>query len=66
MGTVDRVIRGIIAVVLVVLYVTGAIGGTTALVLIVVAAIFFLTSLMSFCPLYLPFGLSTIGRKFNK
>ncbi len=66
MGTVDRVIRGIIAVVLVVLYVTGAIGGTTALVLIVVAAIFFLTSLMSFCPLYLPFGLSTIRRKFNK
>jgi len=63
MGTADRVIRTLIAVAIGVLYVTKVISGTVALVLGVLAFVFLLTSLVSFCPGYLPFGLSTAGKK---
>jgi hypothetical protein len=59
MGTVDKAIRILLAVVVAVLYFTGQIGGTLAIVLGVFALIFVLTSLISFCPLYLPLGIST-------
>jgi hypothetical protein len=59
MGTTDRVIRTLLAVVIVVLYVTDVLSGTVALVLLALAGIFIATSFVSFCPLYLPFGLST-------
>jgi hypothetical protein len=62
MGTADRVIRTLIAVAVAVLYFTHVIGGTLALILGVIAVIFLLTSLVSFCPGYLPFGISTAGR----
>jgi len=61
MGTADRVIRTAIAVVIGVLYFTGVIGGTLALILGIVAVLFLLTSLVSWCPSYLPFGISTAG-----
>lgn len=60
MGTTDRVIRALFAAVVAVLYFTGTIGGTLALVLGILAVIFLLTSLVSFCPLYLPFKFSTL------
>ncbi len=63
MGTTDRVIRLIIAAVIGVLYYTGTISGTLGIVLLVLAGVFVLTSFMSFCPLYLPFGLSTCPNK---
>ncbi|MEI7676300.1 MAG: DUF2892 domain-containing protein [Bacteroidales bacterium] len=59
MGTVDKVIRVIVALVIVGLYFGGVITGTLGWVLIVLALIFVLTSLISFCPLYLPFGIKT-------
>ena len=59
MGTVDKVIRILIAVVMVVLFFTHVITGTLGIILLVLAGVFVLTSLISFCPLYLPFGLST-------
>lgn len=59
MGTADRIIRIILAVIMGLLYYQGMITGTLGIVLLVVAVVFALTSLMSFCPLYLPFGLST-------
>lgn len=59
MGSADRVIRVIIAAVLAYLYFTGVLVGTFGLVLVILAAVFVLTSLISFCPLYAPFGLST-------
>lgn len=59
MGTVDRVIRTLIAVVIAVLYFTGQISGTWAIILGIVALVFLLTSLVGGCPAYLPFGLST-------
>lgn len=59
MGSIDRVIRIIIAVVIGILYYQGIIEGTLGIVLLILGAIFLLTSFVSFCPLYLPFGLST-------
>lgn len=63
MGTVDRVLRIVVALVIAGLYFTGRISGTLALVLIVVAVAFFLTSLVARCPAYLPFGLSTMKKR---
>jgi hypothetical protein len=65
MGLTDRVFRMMIAIVIVVLYFTGVIEGAVGLVLLALAAIFVLTSLISVCPLYLPFGLSSIRRKMS-
>lgn len=59
MGTLDRTIRIIIALVVAALYFGGKISGTVAIVLGIVAIAFFLTSLVGWCPSYLPFGLST-------
>ncbi len=59
MSNTDRIIRVIIAALLVVLYATGTVTGTWGIVALVVAGIFVLTSLVSFCPLYAIFGIST-------
>ncbi|NBC05158.1 MAG: DUF2892 domain-containing protein [Bacteroidetes bacterium] len=59
MGSIDRTIRTVIAIIVAILYFTGAISGTVAIVLGVLAAVFLLTSLIGTCPLYLPVGLST-------
>lgn len=59
MGNTDRLIRIILAAVFAVLYFTGTVGGTLGIILLVLAAVFVLTSLVSFCPLYLPFKIST-------
>lgn len=63
MGTADRVIRVIIAAIIAVLYFSNIITGTVGIILLVVAGIFVLTSLVSFCPLYAPFGISTCPKK---
>jgi hypothetical protein len=59
MATADRIIRAMIAVVIAALYFTGSIPGTLGIVLIAIAVIFFITSLISFCPLYAIFGISS-------
>lgn len=59
MGAIDRIIRTIIAVGIGVLYFTDQISGTLAIVLGTVAIVFLLTSFVSWCPLYLPLGIST-------
>jgi len=59
MGSTDKIIRIAIAVIIAVLYFTNTISGTVALVLGAFAVIFLLTSFISFCPLYSPFGIST-------
>lgn len=63
MGTLDRVLRTIVALVIGYLWWTGAIAGTLGTVLAVVAVVFLLTSLISFCPLYRPLGISTCGKR---
>ena len=59
MGTTDRIIRVIMAAILAVLYFTGTITGTVGIILMVLAVVFALTSVVSFCPLYAPFGIKT-------
>lgn len=59
MGTVDRAARSLIALAFALLILTGTVTGTLAIILGVLAAVFVLTSVLSFCPLYLPLGLST-------
>ncbi|MBS1487529.1 MAG: DUF2892 domain-containing protein [Bacteroidetes bacterium] len=66
MGSADKMIRIIAAAIIVVLYFTQVISGTAAIILLTLAAVFLLTSFVSFCPLYLPFGLSTLHKKENK
>lgn len=59
MGTADRVIRTLIVIAVAVLYYTHVISGTLALILAVLALIFLLTSLVSWCPIWQLFGIST-------
>ncbi|MFC2127623.1 DUF2892 domain-containing protein [Bacteroidota bacterium] len=63
MGTADKIIRIIIASIVVALYVTETISGTLSVVLLLLAGVFVLTSIVSFCPLYMPFGISTCSLK---
>jgi hypothetical protein len=63
MGMTDRVIRTLISVTILILYILHVINGTVVIVGLVVSGIFLLTSLIGFCPLYLPFGWNTKKRK---
>jgi hypothetical protein len=62
MGTIDRVIRILLAIVVIVLYLNGSITGAAAIILGILAIVFILTSLIGFCPLYVPLKISTIGK----
>ena len=59
MSNVDRIVRIILAATFGVLYFTGTVTGTFGIVLLVLGGVFVLTSLVSFCPLYTLFGIST-------
>tara|TARA_R110000851_G_scaffold36697_1_gene95529 strand:+ start:7167 stop:7376 length:210 start_codon:yes stop_codon:yes gene_type:complete len=63
MGNLDRTLRFVIAAALIALYYNGIISGMLGIVLVVLAIVFFLTSFMGFCPLYLPFGIKTCKAK---
>ncbi|MGE5394686.1 MAG: DUF2892 domain-containing protein [Candidatus Saccharibacteria bacterium] len=60
-GTVDKVIRIGAALIIIALFVANVISGTIGIILLVVAALLILTSFVSFCPVYWPFGISTRG-----
>ena len=62
MGTTDRIIRTALALGVGVLWFTGRISGTVAIVLGAIAVMFLLSSLISWCPAYAPFGFSTRGK----
>jgi hypothetical protein len=59
MGTVDKVVRILAAVVIAALYFANVISGMLAIILLIFAGIFIVTSMISFCPLYWPLGIST-------
>ena len=59
MGSIDRIIRIVLAVIFVVLYFSGIVSGVWGIILLVLAGIFILTSVIRWCPLYLPFGVKT-------
>ncbi len=63
MGTIDRVLRAGLAVVIAVLYFAGQITGTAAVILGILSVIFLVTSITAICPLYMPFGISTMKRE---
>ena len=59
MGTVDRIIRTVLAIIVVILYLTGTISGEVAIILGLFAAIFIATSIVGYCPLYTLLKIST-------
>jgi uncharacterized membrane protein YkgB len=59
MGTVDRAIRLLVVVVIAALYYAGHLSGLAAIILGIVAVAFLITSIVGWCPGYLPFGIST-------
>jgi fatty acid desaturase len=66
MGSADRIIRILAAIVFVALYFGNVVTGTWGVVLLVLAGVFVLTSLVSYCPLYVPIGMSTCASKDEK
>lgn len=62
MGTIDRVIRILLAVIVIILYLTGSITGVAAIILGILALVFIITGLVGFCPLYVPLKISTIKK----
>jgi hypothetical protein len=63
MGSTDKLIRSLIAVIIAILYYTNFISGTLAIVLLAFAIVFLLTSFISFCPLYTLLNINTNKRK---
>ena len=59
MGSVDKILRTAIAVIVAILFFTGVISGLLGTILLVLAVVFLLTSLVGFCPLYTIFGIKT-------
>lgn len=59
MGGIDRIVRLSVALIIGLLFWQGVVVGALAYVLLAVAAIFVLTSVVSFCPLYTLVGLNT-------
>lgn len=64
-GSLDRNIRMAIVAVVVILYFTGTISGTTAIVLGLVALILLITSFINFCPIWAALGINTLKKKFK-
>ncbi|MBL7884524.1 MAG: DUF2892 domain-containing protein [Bacteroidia bacterium] len=63
MGNSDKIIRVLIALVVIALYFSNIISGTLGIVLLVLSGIFILTSIVSFCPLYTILGINTCKKK---
>ena len=63
MGNIDKIIRILVAIVIAVLFFTNVISGTLGILLLVLAGVFVFTSLISFCPLYTLFGMSTCPKE---
>ncbi|MDA3853999.1 MAG: DUF2892 domain-containing protein [Bacteroidales bacterium] len=62
-GSVDKIVRLVIAAIISILYLTGIISGTLGAVLLIVAAVLLLTSALNFCGLYALFGANTCPAK---
>jgi len=63
MGAADKVARLLVAIVVAILYLANVISGTLAIVLLIIAVVFVLTSLVSFCPLYTLLGINTCKKR---
>lgn len=63
MGSVDKVVRLLLAAIFILLFVFNTVTGVFGYILLALAAIFILTSLVNFCPLYAIFGIKTCKTK---
>ncbi len=63
MGSADRIVRFLAAAAMIALYFTGTVTGTWGIVLLVLAGVFIITSLVSFCPLYTLLGIKTCSTR---
>ncbi len=63
MGTADKLVRFLIAAVIVGLFTQDIISGTLGIILLIFASVFVLTSIISFCPLYTILSVKTCKRK---
>ncbi len=59
MSNTDRIVRVVVAALFAYLYFSGTVAGTLGIVLVVLGAVFLLTAVIAFCPLYVPFKFST-------
>lgn len=59
MSNIDRSIRVVLAALFAYLYFGGIVTGGFGIILVVLGAVFLLTSIVAFCPLYAPFKIST-------
>jgi len=59
LSNTDRIVRVVLAALFAYLYFSGMVTGTLGIVLVVLGAVFLLTAVLAFCPLYLPFNFST-------
>lgn len=63
MGTIDKSVRIMIAAIVVILAITKVITGPLSIILLILSGVFVLTSLVGFCPLYLPLAINTNKKK---
>ena len=63
MGTIDIVIRILIAIVFVILFVVKAVPLWLGIILLILAAVFIITSIFRYCPLYVPFKINTCKKE---
>ena len=63
MGSLDKAIRIILAIVFAMLFITKTVEGTAGIVLLVLGGIFLFTSIINFCPLYTILGINTCKKK---
>jgi len=63
MGSIDRIVRILIALVIAILFFMEIIPGTLGIVLLILAGVFLITSFVRVCPLYMPFGINTCAKK---
>lgn len=62
MSDIDRIVRVVLAALFAYLYIGGIVTGALGIVLVVLGAVFLLTAVIAFCPLYLPFNFSTFKK----
>lgn len=62
MGILDRIIRVVLAIIFIILYLIKVVYGAFGIILLIFAGIFIVTSIIGFCPLYLPLKINTIKK----
>jgi hypothetical protein len=58
-GSIDKIVRYVLAAILIALFAFNVVSGLLGYILLAVAAIFIVTSLLNFCPIWWLLGLKT-------